>query len=79
MKHLLIILEGMADVPQSLLDGKTPLGAARVPQLTALAATGACGVVRPPRDLRVFRPTAMLGSLADSALDLIAMYCASLA
>ena len=69
MKHLLIILEGMADVPQSLLDGKTPLGAARVPQLTALAATGACGVVRPPRDLRVFRPTAMLGSLIGIPAD----------
>ena len=69
MKHLLIILEGMADMPQPLLDGKTPLAAARVPQLTALAATGACGLVRPPRDLRAFRPTAMLGSLLGIPAD----------
>lgn len=69
MKHLLIILEGTADVPQPLLDGKTPLAAARVPQLTALAATGACGLVRPARDLRAFRPTAMLGSLLGIPAD----------
>lgn len=69
MKHLLIILEGMADIPQPLLDGKTPLETARVPQLAALATTGACGLVRPPRDLRGFRPTAMLGSLLGIPAD----------
>ena len=63
MKHLLIILEGMSDIPQPGFDGKTPLAAARVPQLSALAASGACGWVRTTRDLRVFRPTAMLGAM----------------
>lgn len=43
MKCALIIPDGCADEPQSLLGGKTPLQAARVPHMDAVAAAGVVG------------------------------------
>jgi 2,3-bisphosphoglycerate-independent phosphoglycerate mutase len=47
MKYVLLVLDGAADEPLPELDGKTPLQAARTPQLDALARAGRVGAVRP--------------------------------
>lgn len=43
MKHVLIIPDGVADERQPSLDGKTPLQAARIPHMDAIAAAGIVG------------------------------------
>jgi len=43
MKALVIIGDGMSDYPLKALDGKTPLEAARTPNLDYLAKNGICG------------------------------------
>jgi 2,3-bisphosphoglycerate-independent phosphoglycerate mutase len=43
MKYAIIIPDGCADEPQAALGGKTPLQAARVPNMDAIAATGIVG------------------------------------
>jgi 2,3-bisphosphoglycerate-independent phosphoglycerate mutase len=45
MKYLLIVPDGMADEPLEALDGRTPLAAARTPNLDALARVGCIGRV----------------------------------
>jgi 2,3-bisphosphoglycerate-independent phosphoglycerate mutase len=40
MKYVIIIPDGAADEPQESLGGKTPLGAARIPNMDAVAAAG---------------------------------------
>lgn len=47
MKILLIIFDGLADRPAPELDGKTPLEAARTPNLDRLAAEGINGLQHP--------------------------------
>ncbi len=42
---ILIILDGLGDLPTPELDGKTPLQAAKAPNLDHVAAIGACGLV----------------------------------
>ena len=51
MKYCVIIPDGAADLPVARLDGKTPLEAARIPNLDRAAAGGLLGLVRtvPPR------------------------------
>ena len=44
---LFIILDGLADRPQSALNGKTPLEAAHTPHLDHLAALGTTGLLTP--------------------------------
>lgn len=44
MKYALIIPDGCADEPQPSLGGRTPLQAARVPHMDAIAATGVSGL-----------------------------------
>ncbi len=44
MKYALIIPDGSADEPQAALGGKTPLQAARVPAMDAVAAAGIVGL-----------------------------------
>lgn len=46
MKYFLLIADGMADSPQPVLMGKTPLSAARTPHMDAFAAAGTLGVVQ---------------------------------
>ena len=50
MKYLVFVPDGCADVPLTELDGRTPLEAARMPRLAALAARGEVGraAVIPP-------------------------------
>ena len=43
MKYALIIPDGCADEPQASLDGKTPLQAAHVPHMDAVATAGEVG------------------------------------
>ena len=45
MKAVLIIADGMADVPSKELGGKTPLEAAEKPSLNQVAENGVCGIV----------------------------------
>ena len=47
MRLLLIIFDGLADRPAPELDGKTPLEAARTPNLDRLAAEGINGLLHP--------------------------------
>ncbi len=47
MRVLLIIFDGLADRPAAELDGKTPLEAARTPNLDRLAAEGINGLFHP--------------------------------
>ena len=43
MKYVIIIPDGCADEPQESLDGKTPLQAAEVPAMDAVASSGLVG------------------------------------
>lgn len=43
MKYAIIIPDGCADEPQDALEGRTPLQAAKLPNMNALAAAGAVG------------------------------------
>ncbi|MBP5093581.1 MAG: phosphoglycerate mutase, partial [Abditibacteriota bacterium] len=43
MKHFLIIFDGMADEPNPVLDGKTPMQVAYKPNMDKLAAQGIIG------------------------------------
>ncbi len=47
MKGILVILDGMGDLPSNLLDGKTPLEAAEMPNLDFLATRGEMGYMYP--------------------------------
>lgn len=47
MKILFIVIDGLADRPIKKLGGKTPLGAAKTPNLDWLAKRGKCGLLEP--------------------------------
>jgi len=49
MKGVLVIVDGMGDLPNNQLDGKTPLEAAEMPNLNFLAARGELGYMYPVR------------------------------
>ena len=52
MKYILVIGDGMADNPVPELNGRTPLQAAAIPTIDALAARGTVGhVVNCPKPL----------------------------
>src|SRR5579884_464502 len=46
MKYVVLVADGMADRPIEALDGKTPLEAARTPNIDRLAACGEIGLIR---------------------------------
>ena len=46
MKYLVVLGDGMADLPLEPLGGKTPLGFAHTPQMDELAGTGRMGLVQ---------------------------------
>src|SRR5438874_11808943 len=50
MKYAIIIPDGAADDPLEQLGGKTPLEAARTPNMDEIAASGRIGLVRPVPD-----------------------------
>jgi 2,3-bisphosphoglycerate-independent phosphoglycerate mutase len=45
-KYVVLIGDGMADMPLKQLKGKTPLEAARIPNMDWIARNGTCGMVR---------------------------------
>ncbi|HKK81483.1 MAG TPA: hypothetical protein VJ909_04500, partial [Prolixibacteraceae bacterium] len=45
MKHIIILGDGMADLPLEELNGKTPLMHARKPHIDELAKKGRCGLL----------------------------------
>ncbi|MEK6913908.1 MAG: alkaline phosphatase family protein [Nanoarchaeota archaeon] len=49
MKGVLVVIDGMADLPNEQLGGKTPLEAANMPNLSFLAARGELGYMYPVR------------------------------
>jgi len=44
---IMILLDGLGDRPSKALDGRTPLEAARTPNMDRLAASGLCGLISP--------------------------------
>ena len=61
MKYLLVIGDGMADNPVASLGGRTPLQAAEIPAIDALAADGVVGRVRTvPEGMQAGSETAIL-------------------
>jgi 2,3-bisphosphoglycerate-independent phosphoglycerate mutase len=50
MKHIIILGDGMADYPVARLGGRTPLQAARKPNIDRLAREGCCGLLRTIED-----------------------------
>ncbi len=50
MKYLVVLCDGMADYPMEELGGKTPLEAADVPNMDALAKTATVGLVKTVQD-----------------------------
>ncbi|MBQ8687250.1 MAG: cofactor-independent phosphoglycerate mutase [Ruminococcus sp.] len=50
MKYLVVLCDGMADYPIEALGGKTPLEAANVPNMDALAKTATVGLVKTVQD-----------------------------
>ena len=53
MKGILVIIDGMGDLPHKLLDGKTPLEAANTPNMDFLATRGKMGYMYPVKPMFV--------------------------
>jgi 2,3-bisphosphoglycerate-independent phosphoglycerate mutase len=49
MKGIFVIIDGLGDLPNKQLEGKTPLEAAKIPRLNFLAARGELGYMYPVR------------------------------
>ncbi len=70
MKFALIIPDGCADEPQEVLDGKTPLEAANIPAMDAVAASGVVGRCNhTPLELPAGSDTANLSLLGYNPLE----------
>lgn len=64
MKYAIIIPDGAADLPSPELEGKTPLSAAKLPNISAIAAVGKVGSVRTiPRGMPCGSDVAILSVL----------------
>ena len=46
MKYIIILGDGMSDYPVARLEGKTPLQAARKPNMDRIAREGRCGLFK---------------------------------
>src|SRR3972149_2731331 len=70
MKFALIIPDGCADEPQEVFGGKTPLEAANIPAMDAVAATGVVGRSNnPPLELPAGSDPANLSLLGYNPLE----------
>ncbi len=70
MKFALIIPDGCADEPQEVLGGKTPLEAANIPAMDAVAASGVLGRSNnTPLELPAGSDTANLSLLGYNPLE----------
>lgn len=64
MKTIIVIVSGLADVPESILEGKTPLMLADTPALDTLAHCGCAGVIQVcPEGVHPTRNNAILALL----------------
>lgn len=67
MKYIVVIGDGMADYPVEALGGKTPLMAAKKPNMDRMAANGKVGLVNNvPQDMVPESDTANLAVLGYS-------------
>ena len=70
MKYAIVIPDGCADEPQVLLGGKTPLEAASLPAMDAVAAAGVVGrAVHTPLSLPAGSDVANLSLLGYNPLE----------
>lgn len=72
MKYVLVLCDGMADYPLECLDGKTPLEAAKTPNMDALAQTAQIGLVKTVPD--GFKPGSDVANLGALGFDARACY-----
>ena len=72
MKYIVVLGDGMADEPIPMLDGKTPLQAARTPYMDKLAALGRSGMLDtiPPG----FKPGSEIANLSVLGYDLTRVF-----
>lgn len=73
MKYLVLVCDGMGDYPIPQLEGKTPLEAAKTPNLDRLAAAGKVGLARTIPD--GFTPASDVGNLSIIGYDPHRYYC----
>lgn len=72
MKYIIILGDGMSDYPMEKLGGKTPLEAADIPNIDALAKKGRCGLFRTvPDDLP---PGSEVANMAVLGYDVRKLY-----
>ena len=69
MKHVLVILEGIGDVPRRELDGRTPLQVARCPVAGRLAVKGRCGRMSAVASSQDQSPAFLLAALCGASLS----------
>ena len=67
MKYVLVLCDGMADYPVKSLNGKTPLEAAKTPNMDALAQTAQIGLVKTVPD--GFKPGSDVANLSVMGYD----------
>ena len=67
MKYVLVLCDGMADYPVKSLNGKTPLEAAKTPNMDALAQTAQIGLVKTVPD--GFKPGSDVANLSVLGFD----------
>lgn len=67
IKYIVVLGDGMADEPLAELSGKTPLEAARTPNLDRMAREGACGMLRTIPD--GFEPGSDIANMAVLGYD----------
>lgn len=72
MKYVLVLCDGMADYPLECLRGKTPLEAAKTPNMDALAQTAQIGLVKTVPD--GFKPGSDVANLGALGFDARACY-----
>ncbi len=72
MKYALILLDGMADYPVNIFDGKTPLEAARTPVMDRLAVASEIGLVKTVPD--GFKPGSDVANLGVLGYDVRECY-----
>ncbi|MFH0908776.1 MAG: hypothetical protein V1929_08440 [bacterium] len=69
MKTVVVIVEGVADVPRKELEGRTPLAVARCPVATRLASEGRCGLLGVPGSDKHRRQEVLMAALCGVPMD----------
>ena len=84
MKYLVVLADGMADLPIDSLGGKTPLAFAKTPEMDALAPLSEVGTahtipagMKPGKQIGYILESALMAVLEEPSLndrDLLMMY-----